>query len=136
MSSFRPSFHTNLLLSSPSKRTMNLANPLKRTISLASRRNPTFRPLRRLEPRHYSTEGLLASIMEAVEAMRLTRKQLRPVGRVVLAGSQEVLNTTIENRVLQKGILLEFQKDYDRTLLAVAQKPDGKRNWMVSDQVL
>lgn len=113
---------------------MNLANPLKRTISLASRRNPTFRPLRRLEPRHYSTEGLLASIMEAVEAMRLTRKQLRPVGRVVLAGSQEVLNTNIENRVLQKGILLEFQKDYDRTLLAVAQKPDGKRNWIVSDQ--
>eukprot|EP01018_Ginkgo_biloba_P021243 Gb_33852 [translate_table: standard] len=52
--------------------------------------------------------------------------------RVVIADSQDTLK--VEKRVLQKGILLEFRKDSDRTLLAVAQKPDGKKNWMVSDQ--
>lgn len=39
-------------------------------------------------------------------------------------------------RALQKGLLLEFKKDSERVLLAVVQKPDGKKNWMVSDQVL
>lgn len=33
-------------------------------------------------------------------------------------------------------MLLEFKKDSDRVLLAVAQRPDGKKNWMVFDQVL
>jgi hypothetical protein len=94
MSSFRSPFHTSLLLSSPSKRTMNLSNPSKRPISLASRRNPAFRPLRRLEPRHYSTQGLLESIMEAVEAMRLTRKQLRPTGRYLFS-AQFSLNALV-----------------------------------------
>lgn len=42
----------------------------------------------------------------------------------------------IEKRGIRKGILLEFKKESDRVLLAVAQKPDGKKNWMVSDQVL
>lgn len=41
-----------------------------------------------------------------------------------------------EKRVLQKGLLLEFKKDSQRVMLAVVQKPDGKKNWMVYDQVL
>ena len=40
------------------------------------------------------------------------------------------------NRTLEKGRLLEFKKDSERVLLAVAQRPDGKKNWMVFDQVL
>jgi hypothetical protein len=49
----------------------------------------------------------------------------------------EVLTEDIlVKRSLQKGLLLEFKKDSDRILLAVAQRPDGKKNWMVSDQVL
>lgn len=48
----------------------------------------------------------------------------------------ELLVNKLENQVLQKGLLLEFKKDSDRILLAVAQRPDGKKNWMVSDQVL
>ncbi|KAL2528489.1 Ribonuclease II [Forsythia ovata] len=36
--------------------------------------------------------------------------------------------------MLQKGLMLEFKKDPKRVLLAVAQKRDGKKNWMVSDQ--
>lgn len=31
------------------------------------------------------------------------------------------------NRTLEKGLLLEFKKDSERVLLAIAQKPDGKK---------
>lgn len=48
----------------------------------------------------------------------------------------DTLEDRLEKRTLQKGLLLEFKKESDRVLLAVAQKPDGKKNWMVSDQVL
>lgn len=57
------------------------------------------------------------------------------VCRVGLTGA-EALEDKLENQVLQKGLLLEFKKDSDRVLLAVVQRPDGKKNWMVSDQVL
>lgn len=53
-----------------------------------------------------------------------------------LTSSGETLEDKLVNQTLQKGLLLEFKKDADRVLLAVAQKPDGKKNWMVSDQVL
>ncbi|KAL2476988.1 Ribonuclease II [Forsythia ovata] len=36
--------------------------------------------------------------------------------------------------MLQKGLMLEFKKDSERVLLAVAQKPDSQKNWIVSDQ--
>jgi hypothetical protein len=55
---------------------------------------------------------------------------------VELTSSGETLEDKLVNQTLQKGLLLEFKKDADRVLLAVAQKPDGKKNWMVSDQVL
>lgn len=54
----------------------------------------------------------------------------------VKVSSGELLEDKLENQVLQKGLLLEFKKDSDRVLLAVAQRPDGKKNWMVYDQVL
>lgn len=50
--------------------------------------------------------------------------------------NEELVEDRLVKRALQKGLLLEFKKDSDRTLLAVAQRPDGKKNWMVSDQVL
>lgn len=50
--------------------------------------------------------------------------------------TREILEDKPVNRTLQTGILLEFKKDSDRLLLAVAQRPDGKKNWMVADQVL
>ncbi|KAH9327548.1 hypothetical protein KI387_007726, partial [Taxus chinensis] len=53
----------------------------------------------------------------------------------VLASDEEfLLNMKIGKHDLQKGSLLEFQKDSNKTVLAVAQNPDGKKNWMVSDQ--
>lgn len=52
------------------------------------------------------------------------------------ASKGDTLEDRVEKRTLRQGLLLEFKKDSDRVLLAVAQKPDGKKNWMVSDQVL
>lgn len=56
--------------------------------------------------------------------------------RLELETSAELLDKRPGKQALQKGLLLEFKKDTERVLLAVVQKPDGKKNWMVSDQVL
>lgn len=48
---------------------------------------------------------------------------------------RELVEDKLEKWVFQKGLLLEFRKDDERILLGVAQKPDGKKNWMVHDQV-
>lgn len=53
-----------------------------------------------------------------------------------MQGTQELPDNKIDKRTLQKGLLLEFQKDPERSLLAVVERPDGKKNWMVTDQVL
>lgn len=55
--------------------------------------------------------------------------------RVRLTSSGELLEDKLVNQEVQKGLLLEFKKDSDRIVLAVAQRPDGKKNWMVFDQV-
>ncbi|KAL2494513.1 Ribonuclease II [Forsythia ovata] len=56
-----------------------------------------------------------------------------------LKSSEELLENKSGKQMLQKGLLLEFKKDPEKVLLAVAQKPDGKNGkniWMVSDQDL
>ncbi|KAG9454669.1 hypothetical protein H6P81_007573 [Aristolochia fimbriata] len=78
-------------------------------------------------------QSLVDSIMEEFEEMR-SRKRIRASKKMALIGSQELTEDKLEKWVLQKGLLLEFQKDSERVLLAVAQKPDGKKNWMVFDQ--
>ncbi|XP_077239005.1 ribonuclease II/R family protein [Tasmannia lanceolata] len=78
-------------------------------------------------------QTLVESIMEEFEAIR-ARKRLRASSKMGLISSKELVEDKHEKWVLQKGLLLEFRKDSDRILLAVAQKPDGKKNWMVSDQ--
>lgn len=55
---------------------------------------------------------------------------------LVGVGSGELTEDKLMNRTLEKGLLLEFKKDSERVLLAVAQRPDGKKNWMVFDQVV
>ncbi|KAL5991906.1 hypothetical protein ACLOJK_012818 [Asimina triloba] len=92
--------------------------------------------------------SLVEAVMEELEAMR-NRKSTRSRSkrnkgtgeemvkkgfRVLAVRSKELVEDKVEKRVLQKGNLLEFRKDSERLLLAVAQKPDGKKNWMVSDQ--
>ena len=56
--------------------------------------------------------------------------------RMGLKSSGELLEDKLDKQALQKGFLLEFKKDSERVLLSFAQRPDGKKNWMVSDQVL
>ncbi|XP_074264228.1 ribonuclease II, chloroplastic/mitochondrial isoform X2 [Silene latifolia] len=51
-----------------------------------------------------------------------------------LTKTTEQLEENPGKQTLRGGLLLEFKKDSERVLLAVAQKPDGKKNWMVSDQ--
>ncbi|KAK7286795.1 hypothetical protein RJT34_22041 [Clitoria ternatea] len=94
-------------------------------------------------PSHYavspshrrSSHTLFDTVIEELQAARRRRHK-----RVSAAASNtgllnEVLvEDRLVNRSLQKGLLLEFKKDSDRMLLAVAQRPDGKKNWMVSDQ--
>ncbi|CDP06605.1 unnamed protein product [Coffea canephora] len=81
--------------------------------------------------RSYSVQSLVDTVMEELEVLR-KRRQLRVSNK--LATSGELLQDKLEKRTLQKGLLLEFKKDTGRVLLAVAQKPDGKKNWTVFDQ--
>lgn len=76
----------------------------------------------------FSVHSLLESVMEELVARR---RQNRVCATSKMGG---LIEGKLEKRELQKGLLLEFKKDSERVLLAVAQKPDGKRNWMVSDQ--
>ncbi|KAG6551326.1 hypothetical protein Mapa_007112 [Marchantia paleacea] len=56
-------------------------------------------------------------------------------GRVVFkAASQASVQTTKAQAVLKKGALMEFERESGKLILAVAQKPDGKKNWIAVDQ--
>ncbi|GAV76583.1 LOW QUALITY PROTEIN: RNB domain-containing protein, partial [Cephalotus follicularis] len=80
--------------------------------------------------RSCSVHSLVESVMEALEATRL-RKRVCVTAKL---SNDELVEDKLVNRVVEKGLLLEFKKDSDRALLAVAQRPDGKKNWMVFDQ--
>lgn len=81
--------------------------------------------------RSYSVESLFDSVLLELAAMR---KNSRVRASNKLSTSGELLQDKLEKTTLQKGLLLEFKKDSERVLLAVAQKPDGKKNWMVLDE--
>lgn len=76
---------------------------------------------------------LVESVMEELESSS-RRKRVRANVKVRLTSSGELLEDKLVNQEVQKGLLLEFKKDSDRIVLAVAQRPDGKKNWMVFDQ--
>ncbi|CAL9207423.1 unnamed protein product [Musa hybrid cultivar] len=77
--------------------------------------------------------SLVESVMEELAVIRATRR-IRATAKVGLPSSKELFDAKLEKKTLQKGLLLEFRKDSQKTLLAVVQKPDGKKNWMVCDQ--
>ncbi|KAI3926382.1 hypothetical protein MKX01_032570 [Papaver californicum] len=83
--------------------------------------------------RSCSVHTLMDSVLEELEEIR-ARKRIRAATKVGIASWELLVDKIGKQRVLQKGLLLEFQKDSERLLLAVAQKPDGKKNWMVTDQ--
>ncbi|TVU36775.1 hypothetical protein EJB05_18722 [Eragrostis curvula] len=70
---------------------------------------------------------------EVLEELR-SRRRVRVSAKIGLHGTKELSDNKIDKRTLQKGLLLEFQKDSERSLLAVVERPDGKKNWVVTDQ--
>ncbi|OIW01015.1 hypothetical protein TanjilG_14198 [Lupinus angustifolius] len=78
--------------------------------------------------------------MEELQAMRKRRKTVSNASNskylYLNMGllNEELVEDRVVNHSLQKGLLLEFKGDSDRILLAVSQRPDGKKKWMVSDQ--
>ncbi|KAK3016409.1 hypothetical protein RJ639_007056, partial [Escallonia herrerae] len=85
--------------------------------------------------RRYSVRSLVDSIMEEFEVLRRRRPRIvRAANKLALTSSGEVIQDKLVKQALQKGLLLEFKKDTERILLAVAQRPDGRKNWMVADQ--
>ncbi|OEL26014.1 Ribonuclease II, chloroplastic/mitochondrial [Dichanthelium oligosanthes] len=105
-----------------------------------------FRPLRRavrpaaaLSWGHSSLYGgcrsrLAHSLVDSVLDELRSRRRVRVSAKIGLQGTKELSDNKIDKRALQKGLLLEFQKDSERSLLAVVERPDGKKNWMVTDQ--
>lgn len=71
--------------------------------------------------------------MEELKAIRDSRR-VRITSKMGFPSTKELFEVKLEKRVLQKGLLLEFRKDSQKLLLGVAEKPDGKKNWMVYDQ--
>ncbi|XP_075509227.1 ribonuclease II, chloroplastic/mitochondrial [Primulina tabacum] len=83
--------------------------------------------------RRWSAQSLVDMVVEELELLR-QRGGIRASNKLELKSSEEIIGNKSGKAVLQKGLLLEFKKEPERVFLAVAQKPDGKKNWMVSDQ--
>ncbi|CAD6229171.1 unnamed protein product [Miscanthus lutarioriparius] len=84
---------------------------------------------------HGGCQSRLAhSIVDSVLDELRSRRRVRVSAKIGLQGTKELPDNKIDKRTLQKGLLLEFQKDSERSLLAVVERPDGKKNWMVTDQ--
>ncbi|XP_055812441.1 ribonuclease II, chloroplastic/mitochondrial isoform X2 [Solanum dulcamara] len=83
--------------------------------------------------RIYSVNNLVEMFMEELASIH-KRGRVRATSKLELLSTGELLEDKLKKGTLQKGLLLEFKKDSERLLLAVALKPDGKKNWMVSDQ--
>ncbi|CAI8600870.1 unnamed protein product [Vicia faba] len=103
----------------------------------AARFHPPTSPCHGCRTQRRSFQSLFESVMEELKVIRKSRRKI-----VIVNGSssnaellnEELIEDRLVNRSLKKGLLLEFKKDSDRILLAVAQRPDGKKNWMVLDQ--
>ncbi|KAL1195674.1 Ribonuclease II, chloroplastic/mitochondrial [Cardamine amara subsp. amara] len=81
--------------------------------------------------------NLVESVSEELESIsrrKGSRIRVRASVKVKLTSYGEVLEDKLVNQELESGLLLEFKKDADRVLLAVAHRRDGKKNWMVFDQ--
>ncbi|KAG5550238.1 hypothetical protein RHGRI_015261 [Rhododendron griersonianum] len=90
-------------------------------------------PFGRAVIRSYHVQSLVDTVTEQLEALR-KRHRIRATSKMGVASSGELLEDKLEKRALREGLLLEFKKDSERLLLAVARRRDGKKNWMVYDQ--
>ncbi|KAJ3668963.1 hypothetical protein LUZ60_010913 [Juncus effusus] len=74
--------------------------------------------------------SLVDLVMEELRSQRKT-----PVScKAGLTSMKDLSEVKTDKRELRKGILLEFEKDSKKLVLAVAHRPEGKKNWIVYDQ--
>lgn len=59
---------------------------------------------------------------------------LHHAGRITRLSTYASCEAHYEKTSLQKGVLVEFQKDSGRILLGVTQNREGKKNWNIIDQ--
>ncbi|KAJ1686518.1 hypothetical protein LUZ63_017908 [Rhynchospora breviuscula] len=69
-----------------------------------------------------------------MEELQLQRTRPRASSKTGLTSVKDAPAAKGEKKTLQRGMLLEFEKDSKKLVLAVAHRPDGKKNWMVFDQ--
>ncbi|GER54374.1 ribonuclease II/R family protein [Striga asiatica] len=94
--------------------------------------------------RQYSAQSLVDMVIGQLESLRkrgrvrASNKYVKVLrlhsSRLELKINEEILESKVGKLALKKGLLLEFRKDPERLLLAVVEKPDGKKNWIVTDQ--
>ncbi|KAJ6747090.1 EXORIBONUCLEASE II MITOCHONDRIAL [Salix koriyanagi] len=98
---------------------------------------PTFRfdlpILGHGDVRSYSLQSFVDTVFEELTSYR-KRKRQGICSAIKLKTGGEVLDDKPVNQAVEKGLLVEFKKDSERVLLAVVQRRDGKKNWMVYDQ--
>ncbi|KAJ6742164.1 EXORIBONUCLEASE II MITOCHONDRIAL [Salix viminalis] len=98
---------------------------------------PTFRfdlpILGHGDVRSYSLQSFVDTVFEELTSNR-KRKRQGICSAIKLKTGGEVLDDKPVNQAVEKGLLVEFKKDSERVLLAVVQRRDGKKNWMVYDQ--
>lgn len=82
--------------------------------------------------RSYSVQSLVDTVIQELASSRRLGRAVSVSNKLV--STEELSQIKVENLELKKGLLLEFKKDTEKILLAVTQRPDGKKNWMVFDQ--
>ncbi|KAJ6699583.1 RIBONUCLEASE [Salix purpurea] len=83
--------------------------------------------------RSYSLQSFVDAVFEELTSNH-KRKRQGICSAIKLKTGGEVLDDKPVNQAVEKGLLVEFKKDSERVLLAVVQRRDGKKNWMVYDQ--
>ncbi|XP_034920514.1 ribonuclease II, chloroplastic/mitochondrial [Populus alba] len=83
--------------------------------------------------RSYSLQSFVDTVLEELSSYR-KRKRQGICSAIKLTTGGEALDDKLVNQAVEKGLLVEFKKDSERVLLAVVQRRDGKKNWMVYDQ--
>ncbi|RAL52359.1 hypothetical protein DM860_007216 [Cuscuta australis] len=83
--------------------------------------------------RSYSFQSLFETVMEELQSMGKQWK-IPASTELGLTSTAELFEDKVEKLTIRRGLLLEFKKDSERVLLAVALRRDGKKNWMVFDQ--
>ncbi|KAF9679925.1 hypothetical protein SADUNF_Sadunf06G0066400 [Salix dunnii] len=85
--------------------------------------------------RSYSLQSFVDTVFEELTSYHKHKRKRQGIcSAIKLKTGGEVLDDKPVNQAVEKGLLVEFKKDSERVLLAVVQRRDGKKNWMVYDQ--